>query len=142
MNEQSQFIREETYIAWDYYEQHRKDLRHAYIGWAGFSLKSVLLLNGASALALLALIGHLTTGDINQTQPIISAIVPALQWFLMGVGFAAVAGGAAYFGDGFSFATTIGPFEMVSLLRDQEMPSLKLKRKKAGNIFLMLAVIF
>jgi hypothetical protein len=101
MNEQPNFVSQEHYTAWEYYERHRQDQRHAFIGWAGFSLKAALLLNGAAALAILALVGHLATGNISQTQPIITAVTPSLQWFLLGSVCAALAGGSAYFGDAF-----------------------------------------
>jgi hypothetical protein len=142
MNEQPSFVSQEYYTAWEYYERHRQDLRQAFIGWAGFSLKAVLLLNGAAALAILALVGHLATGDLSQTQPIISAVTPSLQWFLLGVGCATLAGGSAYFGDAFFLETTIDSFDMISVLRDGKMPLQKPVIRRTGQTFLALTIIF
>lgn len=142
MNERPRFISEECYRAWEYYEQHRSDLRQLFYSWAGFSLKSVFVLNGAGAVTLLALIGHLASGDVDNTQRMISAVVPALQWFLLGVGCAALAGGAAYFGDGLTLSTTVGPFDMISILRDREKPPVKPRCTLYGKIFTFGAIVF
>jgi hypothetical protein len=58
------------------------------------ALKSLFLLNGGAAVAVLALVGHLSTSPIAAGQ--VNKFACPLLWFAVGLTFAAIASGLTY----------------------------------------------
>lgn len=76
------------------------------IGWALFSLKTAILINGAAAIAVLAFLGSLISSG---KETYVLHIAPCLFSLSLGVLMAAIAGGAAYLGDLLGFTTFMNP---------------------------------
>jgi hypothetical protein len=79
-------------------EARNLELFKAAIGWAAFSLKTALLVNGGGAVALLAFLNS-TVSAGAAGKPYVEHISPALLWFCVGVGLATLSGGIAYLTD-------------------------------------------
>jgi hypothetical protein len=64
------------------------------IATATLTIKSLILINGGAAVALLAFIGHLATANTAETgTPTVHAFAAPLLWFVTGVWTAALFGG-------------------------------------------------
>ena len=68
------------------------ELLKSVVTTAGVAIKSLILINGGAAVALLAFIGHLATSGTNTGAPVHAFAVPLL-WFVIGVWTAALFAG-------------------------------------------------
>jgi hypothetical protein len=67
-----------------------RELFKSVIAMATLTIKSLILINGGAAVALLAFIGHLATAETTETSgQAINAFAAPLLWFVIGVGTAA-----------------------------------------------------
>ena len=67
-----------------------RELFKSVIAMAKLTVKSLILINGGAAVALLAFIGHLATAKSAETSPpAINTFANPLLWFVIGVGTAA-----------------------------------------------------
>jgi hypothetical protein len=71
-----------------------RELFKSVIATAKLTIKSLILINGGAAVALLAFIGHLATANTaKNSSPAINAFAAPLTWFVIGVWTAALFGG-------------------------------------------------
>jgi hypothetical protein len=70
-----------------------RELFKSVITTAGVAIKSLILINGGAAVALLAFIGHLATSETNQHAAPVHAFAFPLLWFVIGVWTAALFAG-------------------------------------------------
>lgn len=71
------------------------EMRRAAVDSANVTIRSLILVNGGAVVALLAFVGALESGDINNAIKI-EALVAPIRWFAFGVGFSAVTAALAY----------------------------------------------
>jgi len=71
-----------------------RELFKSVITTAMVAIKSLILINGGAAVALLAFIGHLATSETRSLSPAIHAFAVPLAWFVIGVWTAALFAGS------------------------------------------------
>ena len=83
-------------IRTDYRSQQNTAMLDALIGFANGAIKSLVLLNGGAAVAVLAFLGHITASENPGTQVQSFQLVPALVAFAVGAALGALTAATAY----------------------------------------------
>lgn len=81
----------------DHYSEFVIRTNDAAINNANLTLRTLLLLNGGAAIAMLAFIGQLAANKTEVTQEQFRALAWPLLWFSIGSALAALSNGLAYF---------------------------------------------
>ncbi len=80
-------------------------MNEAAINNANFALRTLVIINGGAAIAILAFLGSLVSANATEYVNKLPALVGPLMWFVWGTALAAVAAALAYFTN-FSMASS------------------------------------
>ena len=113
--------------------------RQIAIGWASFSLKTALAINGGAAVALLAFFGAVL--DKKTGTNAVQALALAGLVFTVGVALAALAGFCAYVSDRLASDTWDTPWDHFKRLQREGEPPDRGRYSAASNVFFWAAVV-